>query len=178
MKRTWFCLVSLVAICISHKIPAQERPAAPLAIADLICFWDFQEGEGRLTSKGPYHYTLEDGMAKLHRRPKGFFGRSALKIERGQWLRILRRDCPALNLHGDDPVTIVAWIQRGCDAPWQYIAGVWNERDRMRQYALFTCGHRQTNCKTLERIPARHQVHGYVSEVGGATPGKPDSPAR
>ncbi len=67
---------------------------------------------------------------------------------------------------------MVAWIKREADNPWQYIAGMWNERDAKRQYALFTCGHKMTNYRTMERVPAHNQVQGYVSNVGGATPGK------
>jgi hypothetical protein len=160
--------------------PATSTSAAPggdaspvLSTPGLVCFWDFQEGPARLTSKGPSAYTLEERNGKIASANEGVFGASALKIERGQWLRIKRADCPALLFRGRDEVTVIAWVKRGCDAPWQYIAGVWNERDSLRQYALFTCGHRQTHGKTMERTPAEHQVHGYVSDVGGATPGKP-----
>lgn len=163
----------LLAFCPSHAAePDTDAAPFPLTVAGLVCFWDFQDGDGRLTSKGPFRYTLEERNGTIVSVPEGVFG-SALRIEHGQWLRILRRDCPALNLRGDDPVTMIAWVKRGSESPWQYIAGMWNERDSLRQYALFSCGHMQTHAKTMDRTPAKHQVHGYVSDVGGATPGKP-----
>jgi hypothetical protein len=70
-------------------------------------------------------------------------------------------------------VTVIAWIKRRTDVHWQYITGMWNEHDKARQYALFTSGHKQTNALTMERTPADNQAHGYVSDVGGATPGHP-----
>ena len=59
---------------------------------------------------------------------------------------------------------MVAWIKREADNPWQFIAGMWNERDAKRQYALFSCGTKMTNYKTLERVPAKNQAQGYVSD--------------
>ena len=118
---------------------------------------------------------------------KGVFGNAALKIERGQWLRIKRKDCPALDIHGKEEVTVVAWIKRHVDNHWQYIARMWDEGEKQfkgkthgegegapaRQYALFANGHKQANYVTLTRTNADNQVHGYVSDSGGATPGKP-----
>jgi len=140
---------------------------------DLICFWDFQEDtHGDLTSKGPYRYTLEEMNGPVNRNTDGIFGNS-LEIIRGQWLRIKQEDCPALDIHGKQQVSIVAWVKRRSDVHWQYIAGVWDEHNAARQYALFTCGHKQTDYTTLTRTDAEHQAHGYVSDVGGATPDRP-----
>ncbi len=146
----------------------------PEEIPGLICFWDFPDGEGRLTAKGPHAYVLEERNGTIAAAEEGIFpGGHALDIRFKQWLVIPREKCPALNLKGGDEVTMVAWIKRRGDAWWQYIAGVWNERDELRQYALFTCGGDETDWKTLERKKVRNRVHGYVSEVGGATQGKP-----
>jgi hypothetical protein len=170
----------------------QGEQYGPEAINDLICFWDFQENnEGivNLTSRGPYAYTLIEMNGPIKKTADGIFGPSSLEIERGQWLRILREDCPALNIHGKQEVSIVAWVKRRADVHWQYIAGMWDEgaekfRGQVsgtgegspaRQYALFTCGHMQTDYATLTRTEAEHQVHGYVSDVGGATPDRPFS---
>ena len=38
----------------------------------------------------------------------GIFGEHFLNIKRGQWLRIKRKECPALNLYDKDHVSIVA----------------------------------------------------------------------
>ncbi|MGK7397786.1 MAG: LamG-like jellyroll fold domain-containing protein [Candidatus Cyclobacteriaceae bacterium M3_2C_046] len=165
----------------------------PVDIDDLVTFWDFQEnqdGETDLTSKGPFAYTLTEMNGPIAQAKEGIFGPSGLEIERGQWLRIKREDCPALaNIHGEQEVSIVAWIKRKADVHWQYIAGVWKEGAKEykgqakgsgegapgRQYALFTCGHKQVDYTTLTRTDAEHQVHGYVSDVGGATPERPFS---
>lgn len=164
---------------------------SPLDIANLITFWNFQRSGQRsdLTSEGPYHYTLEEMNGPIHRENDGIFGPSGLEIKRGQWLRIKREDCPALDIHGKEEVTVVAWIKRRADNHWQYIAGMWDEGDKRfkgktrgegegapaRQYALFLNGHQQADYQSLTRTDADNQVHGYVSDSGGATPGKPFS---
>ena len=159
-----------------------DQRASPLDIPDLLTFWDFQRSnEGSdLTSQGSYQYTLEEMNGPIKREDDGVFGSSGLDITRGQWLRIKREDCPALDIHGKDEVTIVAWIKRRADNHWQYIAGMWDEgAERFkgkargegkgapaRQYALFLNGHKQADYKSLTRSDADNQVHGYVSDSG------------
>ncbi|MBA2115993.1 hypothetical protein HOV93_31800 [Planctomycetes bacterium FF15] len=152
---------------------AQEVSPSVVDRPGLVCFWDFQKqtADG-YASSGPHSYVLKPQNGPIEQSEDGIFGTS-LKIRQGQWLLLPREDCPALNFRGKDEVTIIAWIQRESDANWQYIAGMWNERDAKRQYALFTCAGSQTNFETMDRIPAKHQTHGYASDVGGATPGKP-----
>ncbi len=157
------------------KPGGDSGPAAgPEAIPDLICFWDFQEPAGQdRVARGPHRYALREMLGPIRRAEGGVFGEHCAELEHPQWFRIAREDCPALDLHGETEVTVVAWIQRESDRSWQYIAGVWNERDAKRQYALFTCGHKQTDSRTYERTRAEDQAHGYVSDVGGAPPGRP-----
>jgi len=170
-------IIVLLSICISFDLISQDQKDAclnPENIPGLLCFWDFQGStQEQLTSKGAYSYTLKEMNGPIARLDSGIWGSSSLKINRGQWLMIKREDCPGLNIYGKDEVTIVAWIQRNAENNWQYIAGMWNERDAKRQYALFTCGHKQTDYTTLTRIDAEDQPHGYVSDVGGATPERP-----
>lgn len=192
MRNQKILLVIVILIgCMCKE--RDENTLKPEAIDDLITFWDFQENENgkvNLTSKGPYSYTLTEMNGPIDQVKEGIFGPSGLEIKRAQWLRIKRKDCPALaNIHGEQQVSIVAWIKRKADVHWQYIAGVWKEGGREfkgqpgasgegapgRQYALFTCGHKQTDYTTLTRTDAEHQVHGYVSDVGGATPDRPFS---
>ena len=121
----------------------------------LVCFWDFQGtpqgGAGDdLTAAGPHAYALTEMNGPVARVGGGVFGPAALRIERGQWLRIPREECPALLLSGEDRVTVAAWVKRRADVHWQYIAGVWDELHAARQYALFTCGHRQADWRTLD----------------------------
>lgn len=154
--------------------PTQRGGRQPDDIPGLLCFWDFQgAGEERLLSRGKHAYSLKEMHGEIATEPEGVFGPAALKILPLQWLMIKRKDCPGLEIHGARPVSMVAWIKRRHDGIWQYIAGVWNERDAKRQYALFTCGHMQTDFVTMERSPVRYRAHGYVSDLGGATPGKP-----
>ena len=171
-------IVVLLSWFACQQLPGEENKLgiSPDKIDQVICFWDFQEkkdGKVNLTSTGPNNYTLVEMNGPIRQIKEGVFGQSALEIERGQWLRILREDCPALNIHGKQEVSVVAWIKRRADIHWQYIAGMWDERNSARQYALFTSGHKKSDYKTLQRTDANHQAHGYVSEVGGATPGRP-----
>ncbi|SMP68909.1 Concanavalin A-like lectin/glucanases superfamily protein [Neorhodopirellula lusitana] len=167
----------VVSLGLIHPLPGQSQDVSgtsPTSIPDLITFWDFQPTDsGDHLSKGAAAYVLTEMNGPIQRTNDGIFGPSALQIQRGQWLRIKRDDCPALNRKGKDEVTVVAWIKRQSDNNWQYIAGMWNERDAKRQYALFSCGHKQTDYTTLNRIDAKNQPHGYVSDVGGATPHRP-----
>ncbi len=172
--------VGLAAVVVVLAGFAESRAAEegnekhPEEIPGLLSFWDFQgEGEERLTSRGKHAYRLKEMHGKIENAPEGVFGDSALEIQPLQWMMIEREDCPGLNLHGEQAVTMVAWIKRSHNGIWQYIAGVWNERDAKRQYALFTCGHKQTDYVTMDRSDCRYRAHGYVSEVGGATEGKP-----
>jgi hypothetical protein len=171
--------MNLTAIILSILLIsgcAQSKISSPEEISDLVCFWDFQkapDGKVNLTSKGRYNYTLKEMNGPIELDTEGVFGPSSLKIRRGQWLMIKREECPGLNIFGKQEVSMVAWIKRKGDNHWQYIAGMWNERDAQRQYALFFNGHRQTDYTTLERTEADNQPHGYVSDVGGATPNRP-----
>ena len=166
-----FLLVALASFASTSF--AQEGSHSVVQRPGLVCFWDFQrQADGGYVSSGSHAYVLKPRNGPIETSQEGIFGTS-LKIRPGQWLLLPREDCPALNFHGKDEVTIVAWIQRESDDNWQYIAGMWNERDAKRQYALFTCAASQTNFETMDRIPAKHQTHGYASDVGGATPGKP-----
>ncbi len=88
-------------------------------------------------------------------------------------MNIKRENCPGLHINGRSEVSIVAWIKRKADNPWQFITGMWDERDQLRQYGMFMSGSKKTNYISMDRTRAEHQIHGYVSNVGTATPGKP-----
>ena len=148
----------------------------PESIPNLVTFWDFQKkknGAVNYKSRGAHGYVLKEMNGELKTEGEGVFGPTSLRINRGQWLMIPRKDCPALNIHGKQEVSVVAWIKRNGDNTWHYIAGMWNERDAQRQYALFTNAHKQTDYRTLDRTDARYQTHGYVSDSGGATTNRP-----
>ncbi|MFE5317825.1 LamG domain-containing protein [Paenibacillus sp. NPDC056579] len=132
----------------------------------LVSFWDFQ-GEEALLAKGPYPYQLEEMAGRVERFTEGVFGPQSLRFERGQWLRIPRSDCPALNFRGHGAkLTIAAWIKREAapEGQCQAVAGMWNETEKKRQYCLFL---------NLRIWDSKDQVCGHVSATGGPTPGYP-----
>ena len=161
--------------CASVANQGGERALRPTDIRGLVSFWDFQQPPGSSrTAVGSHPCSLQEMNGPIQRAEDGLFGAYSMDIAWGQWLRIKRGECPALDIHGSDAeVSVVSWIKREADRNWQFIAGMWNERDEKRQYALFTSGHRQSDYTTYTRTPARHQTHGYVSAVGGATPDRP-----
>ncbi|WP_339613764.1 LamG-like jellyroll fold domain-containing protein [uncultured Rubinisphaera sp.] len=100
----------------------------------------------------------------------GPFG-SAIKINQGQWLSIPREKIGPLDIHGPDAqVTVVAWIHRNKTSYWQAIAGVWDETRGKRQYCLFLNASKQTDYRTMTRVPSKDRFQGHVSAVGSKTP--------
>jgi len=136
------------------------------SLPGLVCFWDFREdaGEERV-STGRHDYRLQEMNGPVERADEGVFGPHAARLRFGQWFRIPRDRCPALDIHGPRAqVTVAAWVKRGvsdydgCEA----VAGFWNETRRKRQYCLFL---------NLKIWDSSQQVCGHVSSVGGPTPG-------
>ena len=151
---------------------AQRPVPKVLNLPGLICFWNFQEmgGEPR-QSRGPYNYQLLEQQGEISRVRGGVWGPYSAKIKPGQWLSIERDKCPALMIHGEEAqYTILAWIKRDSERLWQYIAGVWNETNADRQYAMFVNGRRKTDYRTFTRTDADCQAHAYLSVEGGNTP--------
>jgi len=137
----------------------------PLAIAGLICFWNFQEPGGQpRVAQGPHPYALLEQHGPIQRVEDGLFGTGAARLQPGQNFSIPRADCPALDIHGPEAqVSLIVWLRRrvsagkGCQA----VAGMWNEYQR-RQYCLFL---------NLRIWDSAEQVGAHVSSIGGATPG-------
>jgi hypothetical protein len=167
--RSTLSVMAVLAFSLSSA-----EPAKPADFAGLICFWDFQENAGEpRVSKGPHTYALKEMAGTIERVEGGVFGPYAAKLKKGQWLSILRKDCPALDIHGKGAqVTVVAWIKRNGTSAWQGIAGQWDESRSKRQYCLFLNGTTFTDSRTLNRTPVKDRIHGHVSSVGGPTPGK------
>jgi hypothetical protein len=100
---------------------------------------------------------VEDATAPL--------GGTALDLAEGQWLNLPRRQCPTLDFHGPSGCfTVVAWIHRGqkSNSECEFLAGMWNESQRGRQYGLFL------NIGVWRQAD---QVTGHLSQGGGPTPG-------
>ena len=134
----------------------------------LVSFWDFQEEAGHnRVAKGPYSYSLTEMTGPIQRSEEGVFGPYSAELAFGQWLNLPRALCPALDFHGKGAeVTVLAWLKREVrhNPECQVIAGMWNETEKKRQYAMFL---------DLSIWDSRDQVGGHVSAVGGPTPGHP-----
>lgn len=151
-----------------NNVTPTPSPQCDSLLAGAVCLWDFQEpsGESR-RSRGRENYALIEASGPVERAtcagaPLGSY---AATLQRGQYFYIPRHDCPALNFCGSDTrFTVVAWIQRHrkpeieCEA----IAGMWNETEGLRQYALFL---------DLRIHGAADNVCGHISATGGATSG-------
>ena len=139
----------------------------PAEIPGLVAFWDFTEsGHEFPASQGlPYTLVSRAGLLRAVDDPAAPLGGKALDLEEGQWLNIPRSKCPGLDFHGPaGNFTVLAWIHRGRTAKPQceFIAGMWNESQKGRQYGLFL------NIGVWQQ---HDQVCGHLSSVGGPTPG-------
>ncbi len=139
----------------------------PQDIGHLIAFWRFdQSGEAFPAAEGePYRLVSQAGPLAVVNDPGAPWGGSALDLAEGQWLRIARRDCPKLDIHGPQgQLSVIAWIKRQpTQTPHcEFIAGQWNETHRSRQYGLFL------NISVWQQP---HQICGHLSHTGGPTPG-------
>tara|TARA_R110002111_G_scaffold167466_1_gene233398 strand:- start:10 stop:846 length:837 start_codon:yes stop_codon:yes gene_type:complete len=170
-RSAWLTLVVLFLLIQ----PESVRAINPLAVDGIVCYWDFHEPAGQdRVAKGPCAYRLQEMGGPIDQVAAGPYGKFAVQLQSGQWFRIPRGDFPALDFHGSDArLTVVAWIKRESNSPWQAVAGVWNETERQRQYCLFVNGGARTDANTMLREPCRDYVHGHVSDVGGSSPGKP-----
>ena len=52
------------------------------------------------------------GAGPIARADDGVCGAFSIELREGQWLNLLRADCAALNLHGPQPLSVVAWVKR------------------------------------------------------------------
>lgn len=130
-----------------------------------ICRWLFQEPEGEpRVSEGRHAYALIEQEGPVTRVEDGVCGTHCAELREGQWFNLPRKDCPALNLHGEQPLSVVAWVKRAkksfrqCEA----VAGMWNETGGTRQYCLFL---------DLAIWDSRDSVCGHVSATGKPSPG-------
>lgn len=167
LSRLSFALALFVAPVVGEeKIPLPHTE-------DLVAFWDFREvaGEPRAARNAP-SLLLEERDGPIARAGEGPFGFSA-RIQPRQWFEIPRARIRALDIHGAEAaVTVVAWIKRDADKHWQAIAGLWDESRKQRQYCLFLNAAKQTDWRTMTRVPSENRFQGHLSSVGGPTPGE------
>lgn len=141
-----------------------NQPILPFDHPSLLAFWDFSEARWPYVSKGQHAIELKPQAGPMEHVDDGPFG-GGVRFREGQWLRSLRTDCAALDIHSPDAtVTVLAWIRRRpkSDGRCEAVAGLWDEMRRCRQYALF-----------LAAMNQRDRQVGHVSDVGGPTPGDP-----
>ncbi len=135
-----------------------------MSVEEAVAFWRFDGAGERYVSQAREAYTLRPQAGPMEVVEGGPFGK-AIRFREGQWLRGLRGEIPALDLHGPDAqVTVVAWMRRypKSNGRCQAVAGLWDEKRRCRQYALF-----------LGAMNEADRIVGHVSDVGGPTPGDP-----
>jgi hypothetical protein len=148
-------------------LAAEQAKQSVLSVPGLVCFWDFQEADGPPVSQGEARYLLQEQNGPIAKEHEGVFGPVSARIREGQWYRIARADCPALDFHGRTAFSVCAWLKRSGDPEsrkCEAVAGIWNETEKKRQYCLFL------NLRIWE---SAQQVCGHVSAEGGPTPGYP-----
>jgi hypothetical protein len=131
-----------------------------------ICRWLFQEDAGLpRVSDGRHAYALREQGGPIARvEGDGVCGAHSVELREGQWFNLPRAECAALNLHGAQPLTVIAWVKR---APKRFkqcqaVAGMWNETGETRQYCLFL---------DLTIWDSEDSVCGHVSATGKPSPG-------
>ncbi len=129
-----------------------------------ISRWLFQESPGSARrSEGQQQYLLQEQNGPLNRVDDGICGRYSVEIREGQWLNLPRSQCPELNFHGNQAMSLVAWVRRSkksyrqCEA----VAGMWNETGERRQYCLFL---------DLAIWDSQDSVCGHLSSTGRPSP--------
>lgn len=147
------------------RLPA-VTPPAPVAPAEPVCRWTFQEPEGEPRwSEGRARYALREMAGPVARVEDGVLGRYAMELSEGRWLSVPRAECPALNFSGPGArFSVVAWVKRlpKSNHECQAVAGMWNETVETRQYCLFL---------DLGIWDGADQACGHVSATGAPTPG-------
>ena len=150
------------------------HPADPLTrLPGLLSMWRFDgDEESALRADGPVAARLEPVGPMPQQVEGGPWGR-ALRFDGRHQLRLPRAALQELNRGGEaSAVTVVAWLRRRGNTPWQFVAGVWDESRAQRQYGLFLNAAAYTRVGERVRQSCCGRVHGHVSEHGGPTPGE------
>lgn len=146
----------------------------PGEIHGLLAFWDFSaDGPHHPATAGKANFVLVEQCGPIEKVHNGVFGKMCPRIGFGQWYRLERSGLGELDIHGHTPLTMLVWACPDSSRLWQFLAGVWNERDARRQYALFYNGAWQFDFIGRRRTACQHRVHAYLSHEGGHTPGDP-----
>ncbi|MCC5846036.1 MAG: LamG domain-containing protein [Verrucomicrobia bacterium] len=141
----------------------------PSQLDGCLAFWDFNRTLRPAIGPG---LILRPQTAEPDWVEGGVFGSSSLRIRKGRSLSIPRGQLGPLNIFGPKAeVSVCAWIFRESEAPWQALAGVWDETRSKRQYCLFLNAISRSEIGRDERVPCQNRVHGHISDVGGPTPG-------
>lgn len=178
------CLLAFaLLLCVASTSTGQEtagdsssrfqgKQSAVRQVDGLVAFWDFQEPAGQ--PRRSESFDLIEQSGPIQRVDDGVFGPFSARLDRGQYFKIARNEIGTLDIHGPSAaVTVIAWIKRESNQPWQSIAGVWDETRAKRQYCLFLNANKAMPDGKSNRTPVSDRIHGHVSAVGGPTPSYP-----
>lgn len=148
-------------------VPDYLKLSRPDEIPGLSAFWHFTESSDQFSSCQGEPCTLISRSGTLKAGPESGapLGGSALTLKEGQWLNIPRSKAAPLDYGGTHSAhTLVAWIFREVKSnrECEFLAGMWNETQKGRQYALFL---------NIGVWRQQDQVCGHLSNTGGPTPG-------
>lgn len=153
---------------VVEAITPRDLHAIPFPEDALVAFWDFSEDAAPFRSKRGFggDLPLESvGGSPVVSAPGGPFGRAAQFNGTDTLLMLAAANVGRLNVAAySDQVTIIAWVKTTNSSQAQ-IAGMWDEGNERRQYALFR--------GSSVFVPISHvsSVRAQVSALGGPDPG-------
>lgn len=144
----------------------------PTKVPNLVAFWDFQENGGDRVdrSANQFHLVEANGAVARVQSSGAPFGPYGANFTNKCYLKLARAQLGALDIHGSNQVTVVAWVKRASSA-MNFVAGIWDESRSKRQFGLFFNVHWSTQMTVGANVHDR--VSGHVSQYGGPTPGYP-----
>lgn len=152
---------------IESVVPDFCKLSRPDEIPGLTAFWHFKESADHFHAcQGECGALISrSGILVAGSEPGAPLGGTALSLREGQWLNIPRSLATPLDYGGPRSAhSLVAWIFREekSNRECEFIAGMWNETQKGRQYGLFL---------NIGVWRQRDQVCGHLSNSGGPTPG-------
>jgi len=152
--------------------PLSTNAIYPMNVPDLVAFWDFQENGGDRVDKSANHFYLVEANGPVARvQVNGApFGPYGAYFTNKCYFKVPRAQLGALDIHGTNQVTVVAWIKRAT-AAMNFLAGIWDESRSKRQFGLFI--NVNWNTQLPVGVTLYNRVSGHVSQYGGPTPGYP-----
>lgn len=164
--RHWWFLLALGFLLTGT--PAAFGSRASNLLKEAVAYWDFRGVTDRefMRSKGRNQLSLTGSDGRVHRQQiNASTSRCVLSFTGSNWYYIDASEVGALNIRGAKAqVTVLAWVRqqnRHSHSPL-FVAGMWDEGRKARQYGLFL---------NLEIYQSSNQVGAHISDTGGPTPG-------